>query len=286
MTGWFACAVAALVLMGAQRFLYKVAAERSCDTVLTTLSFMATVTVISAAAFFAGGDGVKDVPALFLVGLANSLAFLAATYTHIEALKRLPATTAYPLVRLDAILVVIISMVFFHERLAGRQGIGIMIAVAAAVLVARDRNPVQTPSAPSCGGFLFVAMAILAGTAAAVSSRFAVLHTDKAAFMAVSYGFSTMFAVFMGSGSRPGKTPEVFRPSLLIGVSMGILNVAGYYAYLEGLSRGPLSLVTVITGMHFVVAIVFSLVVYRERLTPASFAGIVLAALSLVLIRV
>lgn len=67
---------------------------------------------------------------------------------------------------------------------------------------------------------------------------------------------------------------------------MGILNVAGYYAYLEGLSRGPLSLVTVITGMHFVVAVIFSLMIYRERLTPASFAGIVLAALSLILIRI
>lgn len=286
MTGWFACALAALLLMGVQRFLYKVAAERSCDTLLTTLSFMATVTVISTAAFFAGGAEVKDLRALLLAGFANSLAFLAATLSHIEALKRLPAAIAYPLIRLDAVLVVVISIVFFHESMLGRQGIGIFIAVFAAVLVARGRNRIQTPFAPSSRGFLFVAMAILAGTAAAVSSRFAVLHTDKTAFIAVSYGLSTIFAFFMGRGSVNGKVPERFRSSLFIGVSMGILNVAGYYAYLEGLSRGPLSLVTVITGMHFVVAVIFSLLIYRERLSPVSFAGIVLAVLSLVLIRV
>lgn len=285
MTGWFACALAALLLMGVQRFLYKVAAERSCDTLLTALSFMATVTVISTAAFFAGGAEVKDLRALLLAGFANSLAFLAATLSHIEALKRLPAAIAYPLIRLDAVLVVVISIVFFHESMLGRQGIGIFIAVFAALLVARDRNRIQAPFAPSSRGFLFVAMAILAGTAAAVSSRFAVLHTDKTAFIAVSYGLSTIFAFIMGRGSVNGKVPERFRSSLFIGVSMGILNVAGYYAYLEGLSRGPLSLVTVITGMHFVVAVIFSLLIYRERLSPVSFAGIVLAVLSLVLIR-
>jgi len=285
MTGWFACALAALLLMGTQRFLYKVAAERSCDTMVTTFSFMATVTVISALAFFAGGTGVGDVRLLFLIGLANSLAFLVATFTHIEALKRLPAATAYPLIRLDAVLVVIISLFFFNERLAGLQWPGVIVAVAAAVLVARDRNRGQAGFSPCRGGFLFVAIAILAGTAAAVSSRFAVLHTDKTAFMTVSYGLSTLFALFTGSTRRTGAGRNL-RPSLFIGVSMGILNVAGYYAYLEGLSRGPLSLVTVITGMHFVVAVIFSLMVYRERLTPASFAGIVLAALSLILIRI
>lgn len=286
MTGWFACALVALVLMGSQRFLYKVAAERSCDTVLTTISFMATVTVASAAAFFAGGGEVRNPQALLLAGFANSLAFLAATLAHIEALKRLPAAVTYPLIRLDAILVVIISIVVFRENLLGRQAIGIMAAFLAAVLVARDRNRIRTSSAPSRGGFMFVAVAVLAGAGAAVSSRYAVLHTDKTAFIAVSYGLSTIFAVIMGRSAATGKPPEKIRPALVIGVCMGVLNLAGYYAYLEGLSRGPLSLVTVITGMHFVVAVFFSLLIYRERLTPAHVAGLVLAALSLVLIRV
>ena len=286
MTGWFACALAALLLMGAQRFLYKVAAERSCDTILTTLSFMATVTAISAGAFFAGSAEVKDLRALLLVGFVNSLAFLAATLAHIEALKRLPAAIAYPLIRMDAVLVVVISIAFFHEGMLGRQAIGIFLAVLAAVLVARDRNRFQAPAAPSRGGFLFVALTVVAGTAAAVSSRFAVMYTDKTAFIAVSYGLSTIFAFIMGRGARIHNASARSRSSVFIGVSMGILNVAGYYAYLEGLSRGPLSLITVITGMHFVVAIVFSVLIYRERLSPVCCAGMVLAATSLVLLRV
>ncbi|MDD2321062.1 MAG: EamA family transporter, partial [Geobacteraceae bacterium] len=139
MTGWFPFALVALLLMGTQRFFYKVAAERSCNTALTTLSFMATVTVISAVLFLVRDASVPDLTFLLLVGLANSLAFLIATVTHIEALKKLPARIAYPLIRLDAVLVVVVSFLFFHEQASARQYLGIVLALAAVFLLARDR---------------------------------------------------------------------------------------------------------------------------------------------------
>jgi len=285
MTGWFPFAVAALLLMGAQRFLYKVAAERHCGTAWTTLCFMATVTVISGISFLLFGVTVRDIRFLLVIGLANSIAFLIATVSHIEALKRLPAGIVYPLIRLDAILVVVISFLFFHEHVSGTQGTGIVLAVGATLLIARQRTDGGEPSPASAGGFLFVAAAILAGTGAAVSSRYAALGTDKTAFMAVSYGLSTLFVTGLGFGRKKAAVPASLRGQFLIGFAMGVLNVAGYYAYLEGLARGPLSLVTVITGMHFVVAILLSILIYRERMTPIRLLGITLTIISLILLR-
>jgi len=286
MTGWFPFALVALLLMGTQRFFYKVAAERSCNTALTTLSFMATVTVISAVLFLVRDASVPDLTFLLLVGLANSLAFLIATVTHIEALKKLPARIAYPLIRLDAVLVVVVSFLFFHEQASARQYLGIVLALAAVFLLARDRAGNGTSARRSVTGFLFVAAAILAGTVAAVSSRFAALGTDKIAFMAVSYGLSTLFAAGFGARARrQEKSSAAIGESLTIGAVMGILNVVGYYAYLEGLARGPLSLVTVITGMHFVVAVVLSIFIYRERPSRLGITGIVLTVASLILLR-
>jgi drug/metabolite transporter (DMT)-like permease len=286
MTGWFPFALAALLLMGMQRFFYKVAAERSCDTALTTLAFMATVTAISGTVFLVRDAAVPDLTFLMLVGLANSLAFLVATVTHIEALKKLPARIAYPLIRLDAVLVVVISFIFFHEQAMGRQQIGIVLALAAVFLIARERGGGVKSARKSASGFLFVAGAILAGAGAAVSSRFAALDTDKVAFMAVSYGLSTLFVAGFGErGRRLGKVTAGNAAALRIGCTMGILNVVGYYAYLEALSRGPLSLVTVITSMHFVVAVVLSIIIYRERPTPLGISGIFLTVISLILLR-
>jgi drug/metabolite transporter (DMT)-like permease len=284
MTGWFPFAVTALVMMGSQRFLYKVAVERSCSTVVTTLSFMGTVTVVSATAFFLRGAVVEDIPYLLCVSLVNCLAFLGATLAHIEALKRLPAAIAYPLIRLDAVLVVLISLVFFHDRILGRQGLGIVLALAAAFLIARERGGAG-PSGCSGTGFLFIWAAVLGGAAAAVSSRFAALHADKSAFMALSYGLSTLFTAGLGARKGIGTPAGGHRDAILIGMVMGLLNVVGYYSYLEGLARGPLSLVTVITSMHFMVAVLLSLLIYRERLTRLRAVGIAFTVISLALLR-
>jgi len=284
MTGWFPFAVAALLLMGAQRFLYKVAAERNCDTAFTTLAFMATVTAISIAAFFFHRGEVTDIRFLLLVGLANSLAFLVATVSHMEALRSLPAGVAYPLIRLDVVVIVFLSLIFFHESILERQAVGVVLAIAAALLVLRER-PGGASAFSSPKGLLFVGAAIIGGTGAALSSRYAALATDKTAFMAVSYGLSTLLLIGVGRRHAGGASPANPGNSLVIGIVMGILNVVGFYAYLEGLARGPLSLVTVITGMHFVVAVILSLIFYRERLTVFRTVGILLAVVSLFLLK-
>lgn len=284
MTGWFPFAVAALLLMGAQRFFYKVAAERNCDTALTTLSFMATVTAISVAVFFLRGGGVADLRLLLLIGLANSLAFLLATVSHMEALRSLPAGIAYPLIRLDVVVIVLLSLIVFHERLRDSQLAGVFLGIAAALLVLRER-PGGAAAARSARGLLFVGAAVIGGTGAALSSRYAALFTDKTAFMAVSYGLSTLLLICTGRRHAGGASPVNPRESLVIGIVMGMLNVVGFHAYLEGLARGPLSLVTVITGMHFVVAIVLAQIIYRERLTVLRACGVGLAVVSLFLLK-
>jgi uncharacterized membrane protein len=51
------------------------------------------------------------------------------------------------------------------------------------------------------------------------------------------------------------------------------------------LSKGPLSLVASITGMHFVVSVVLSILVYKERLTLIRVIGFLLTILSIIFLR-
>ena len=98
--------------MGTQRFLYKVSAEKRCNTAWTTFSFMATVAVLSSVLFLVLEETVTNLRFLLFIGLVNSVAFLLATVTHIEALKNIPASVAYPIIRLSAVFVVIFSILF------------------------------------------------------------------------------------------------------------------------------------------------------------------------------
>jgi uncharacterized membrane protein len=66
---------------------------------------------------------------------------------------------------------------------------------------------------------------------------------------------------------------------------MGLLNFFGFYAFLTALESGPLSVIALITGMHFVIAVALSVLLYRERMTPRRILGIGLTLLAVVFLQ-
>ena len=277
---WYLLSLAALVLMGLQRFLYKVAAERGCNIALTTAVFMATVTLISTGFYVIEGAAVNNPGALLLLALVNGLAFVLATISNMEALKRVPAPVAYPLVRLNILLVVIFAVVYFGDRLTPLRMAGMATALAALLVLARERGKSNLDGEFRPGGFLHISIAILAGAAAAISGKFAALHVSKSAFMALSYLVGTIYAlVSWRHAPSSGRSDAV-----LIGLVMGLLNFAGFYVFLSALEIGPLSVIALIAGMHFVVAVICSALFFRDRMTRGRLAGAALTVLSLILL--
>jgi drug/metabolite transporter (DMT)-like permease len=134
-------------------------------------------------------------------------------------------------------------------------------------------------------GLLCVFIALIAGAVAIISSKFAAMYTNKMAFIAISYMASTFFALGLRKRLQTEEANESPKDALLIGFVMGLINLAGYYAYLKALSIGPLSIITAIIGMHFIIAIILSALIYREKLTPPRILGICLTFVSIILLR-
>ena len=286
MIDWYVYANIALVFLALQRFFYKVSAERRCTTAHTTFAFMGTVAVLSTALFLIRGERIIHPGALAGLSLVNSVAFLAGTMSTMEALKHLPTSIAYPLIRLNTVIVVIFGIVYFHDRLTIFQTAGIVLAVAVTmILTGHARNHPGEVTGSSRRGLWLVAMSCLSGSVAAVSSKFAAVHVNTLGFIALSYLMSTVFAFALGRRLHRDTRGPNRRDALLIGVVMGVSNFVGFYALLAALSVGPLSIIISISGMYFVLTIVLSAAIYRERLDPPRIAGIVLAVVSLILLR-
>ena len=286
MPSWYFLSLAALLLMGTQRFLYKVAAERHCSSTLTTAVFMGTVTLLSGAAFLLAGTRIRHPSTLFVLALVNSAAFALATVASMEALRRLPAAVTFPITRLSLVVVILFSLVYFHERLVTQQVVGLLLGLAAvAVLAAEAAGSQGSPQAKSRAGYFFLVLCVLGGAAATISSKFAALATSKSAFMALSYFLGTVFSLSIDRVW--GRRQKNARPAAAVkmGILMGLLNFLGFYAFLTALSRGPLAIVALITGMHFVIAIALSALLFRERLTPRRLVGIGLTLLAVFLLR-
>ena len=285
MPDWYFFSLAALLLLGTQRFFYKVAAERDCSSPLTTAVFMGTVTLLSGVAFLFSGESAGELPTLLLLATINSAAFALGTIANMEALRRLPTAITFPLTRLSILLVIAFSILYFGERPGPWQWLGILLGLAVVIVLTGDLGAKTAARQQSGTGLLLVAGGVLCGAVASISSKFAAMATSKTAFMALSYLLGTIFSLAMAKNWNQGKSGGRLGATVGIGVLMGLLNFAGFYAFLAALEQGPLSVIALITGMHFVIAIALSVLFYREKITPRRLAGIVLTLLAVLAIQ-
>jgi uncharacterized membrane protein len=82
-----------------------------------------------------------------------------------------------------------------------------------------------------------------------------------------------------------GGAKKHYKEALTIGFVMGLINFIGFYAFLKALSAGPLSIIISIVGMQFVIAVVLSAIIYKERMNFLRVLGILLTGVSILLLR-
>jgi uncharacterized membrane protein len=285
MTSWYALSIIALVLMGVQRFLYKVSAEKKCNTAWTTFSFMATVTVLSGIFFLSLKESVSDARMLVLTAGVNSASFVLGTITHIEALKHIPSSVVYPIIRLNMVVVVLFSILFLHDRVSPHQVLGILLAIGVIVILTRDAEDAKGSFGSVRKGLFLVFVSLISGSVASISSKFAAVYSNKLGFMALSYFLGSLFSAALIRKSGKERSGGSRSDAIRIGLLMGLINFVGFYTFLAALSVGPLSIIVSITGMHFVIAVLLSVIVYKEKLTRMRILGIGLAMASVVFLR-
>jgi drug/metabolite transporter (DMT)-like permease len=285
MKNWYVLSIAALVLMGVQRFLYKVSAERECDTAWTTFSFMATVTVLSVVFFLSRRETLTDARMLLLTAGINSASFVLGTITHIEALKHLPSGVAYPIIRLNMVVVVLFSVLFLHDRVSLHQVLGILLAIVVIVILTRDAEERKGSLGSIRKGLLLVFVSLISGSVASISSKFAAVYSNKLGFMALSYFLGTLFSAALIRTSGKERSGGSRKDAISIGLLMGLINFVGFYTFLAALSVGPLSIIVSITGLHFVIAVLLSVIVYKEKLSGTRILGMALAVASILFLR-
>lgn len=285
MNTWYCYSILALILLGSQRFLYKVTAERGYSTGLTTAVFMATVCVLSTIVYVATDGKIVNYHVLITLALANSCAFAITTVSNIEALRHLPASITFPLTRLSLVMVILVSVFYFGEQLTSLQWLGIILGFSVVILMAKEVKQDTTTHGNSRYGLFFIGVCILCGAVASISSKLAAVSTNTAGFMALTYLFATFFSLLINKKWPTKNSASKNKELILIGILMGILNFFGFYAFLKALSTGPLASIALITSMHFVIAIILSVLIYHEKITCRRSTALALTLLAIIFLK-
>ena len=291
MMSWYTFAIIALFCYGIQNFLYKVSAELKCNTAWTAVSFTGTVALLSGILFIALKESVTDIYFLLFISFLNATTFLTSTIAKIEALKHIDTSVVYPIARLNTVLVVIFSIIYFKDRFSLAQAIGIILAIVVIlILTMKDKKDKEEKvAAKKFGlgiGIILTSIALVFGAASMIVCKFAAITVNTLGYISVSYLYNIFFSLGLRKRLQTDRENPKHKNALILGIFIGVFNFAGFYILLKAFSTGPLSIIASISSLSFVIVIALSVLIYREKLTLWRIIGILLAILAVVLLRI
>jgi drug/metabolite transporter (DMT)-like permease len=217
-----------------------------------------------------------------LLAAAGNIAFYLALEKGAETAIAIPLTNIYPLVTL------VIAWFWFKERLNGIQAIGIVIAVAAIVLLSGEARNLTNPAEllrriglNAWMGYTLAAM-VLWGVFSATQKVSTNHVSAELSYLAWCAAFLpiALWIVATKPLNWSGLTPAMVGSGLAAGALNGFGVIAAFAAYRYD---GKASVVTPLAAAgQPVVTVVLALLFLGERIGPFETVGVVLAILAAV----
>lgn len=286
MSTWYGYAAMALLCYGLQGFLYKVSAKKKCNTAVTMFFFMTTVTILGAVSFLTFSEKIESPGPLVFLSILNAIFFFITTSSTIEGLKIVPANVFYPVVRSSTGLVVVFSLLYFHDSLSTYQWAGIVLSLLVIFVLMGKGERMRIERKKRVKAVMLLSIAFLATATVTVIVKFASSLSTPMAFITLSYGLNIFISLvsvrsFNGTGKK-----QISSASVIIGVSIGIVNFLGFISLLRAFALYRLSIIATLVSLSFIVTIVLSMIIYKEKITVARVIGVVLAVGAAVLLGI
>ena len=283
--------------------LFKLAERRDLDrTALLTVNYAAGAVLAAWLQGVGRADGLSA--GLVALGVAQGVLFIGGFWLFSLAIRRAGMGLAAGVMRLSVVVPVIASALVWGEAVTPAQMVGLALAGAAFFLVSRP--PDALPGAPAeaagdaggaplaapRGGTLgLLALLFLSGGLVDVLNKaFAETYAGRvpeSLFLLFVFGvaFAVGAAAVVATGVRTGRWPG--RAVVGWGVLLGLINYGSADFFLRAISWAagraafvfPANSVSIVVGAALIGRLVWS-----ERLSRANVAGLVVAAVALVLL--
>jgi drug/metabolite transporter (DMT)-like permease len=216
------------------------------------------------------------------LGLSSGLLGAGGQLILFEALREGPAYIVFPLISLFPVLTIILSVAFLKEQTNKKHWIGITLALLAAVFLA---NPKFTAVETAGNNWLWLSVIvfIMWGLQAYVMKFSNNTMKAESIFMYMCLGalLLTPFAIWMTDFSQ--HINWGFKGLYSAGI-IHILNSIGALTLVYALRYGKAIIVVPMSGLSPVITIIISLIIYAVVPGIVLLVGLILAAISIVLL--
>lgn len=287
---WILYAVGSSFFAGITSILAKIGIKKTDSNVATAvrtivvLVFSWIMVLIVGSGNQVGNISTKTLVFLVLSGLATGASWLC----YFRALQKGDINKVVPIDKSSTVLTILLALIFLGEGLSLVKIISVvLIAVGTLMMIDRKASTEADRDKDSRGWLIYAVLSAVFASVTAILGKVGIEDIDSNLGTAIRTTVVLLMAWFMVLVT--GKCSEVKKiegRELLFIILSGIATGASWLCYYRALKEGPASVVVPIDKLSILVTIVFSRIVFNERLNIKSGEGLVAIIAGTILLAV
>lgn len=287
---WILYAVGSSFFAGITSILAKIGIKKTDSNVATAvrtivvLVFSWIMVLIVGSGNQVGNISTKTLVFLVLSGLATGASWLC----YFRALQKGDINNVVPIDKSSTVLTILLALIFLGEGLSPVKIISVvLIAVGTLMMIDRKASTEADRDKDSRGWLIYAVLSAVFASVTAILGKVGIEDIDSNLGTAIRTTVVLLMAWFMVLVT--GKCSEVKKiegRELLFIILSGIATGASWLCYYRALKEGPASVVVPIDKLSILVTIVFSRIVFNERLNIKSGEGLVAIIAGTILLAV
>ena len=206
---------------------------------------------------------------LALSGIATGASWLC----YFKAISIGDINKVVPLDKSSTVLTAIIAMIFLGESVTVPKVTGLIVITVGTYLMIGKKDG-ETETKKGAGWFVFGALSAVFAALTSVLAKVGIRNVESNLATAIRTAVVLVMAwLTVFATGKAGKIKETPKNELIFIVISGILTGASWICYYKALQLGEVSVVAPIDKLSIVVTVVFSYIVFKEKLTLKSFMG-------------
>ncbi|MGM9577896.1 MAG: EamA family transporter [Evtepia sp.] len=275
---WIVFAFGSALFAGLTAVLAKCGIRNTDSTVATALRTIVVLVFSWGMVFLVGSQdqlaGLDGRTLLFLIlsGLATGASWLC----YFKALQLGDINKVVPIDKSSTVLTILLAFLFLHEGITPPKAVGtILIAVGTVLMLEKKDAP--TPETQGNAWLFFALGSAVFASLTAILGKIGITGVESNLGTAIRTGVVLVMAwVMVFVTGKQHTLKQIPRRELGFLVLSGLATGGSWLCYYRALQDGPASVVVPIDKLSILVTVLFSYVVFHERLTRRSGLGLAL----------
>lgn len=214
---------------------------------------------------------------LILSGLATGASWLC--YFH--ALQKGDINKVVPIDKSSTILTILLALIFFHEGMSPKKGAAVvLIALGTFLMITKKESDTADGDSEQKSWLIYAVLSAVFASLTAILGKIGISGIDSNLGTAIRTTVVLFMAwIMVFAKSKASELRGISRREMLFICLSGLATGGSWLCYYRALQEGPASVVVPIDKLSILVTIAFSWIVFHEKLTKKSAAGLGLLTL-------